>query len=100
MKRKEEISFDKWTFAEVVAGNDASSGVPPIAKEALRKHHRAVRLAREVLCDVMMRGYLAGYYGEEENEKESQVVAADTEMHMAAMQIVKLALIKQADYLA
>ena len=98
------LGFENVNFAEVVAGNDASSGVPPIAKEALRKHPRAVRLAQEVLCDVMMRGYLAGYYGGygegAESEGESQVVAAEAEMHACAMEVVKLALIKQADYLA
>ena len=97
------LGFEHANFAEVVAGNDASSGVPLIAREVLRKQTKALRLAREILCDVMMRGYLYGYYNDcvdVETEARGEVVTPDIKLHEAAMEIVKIALIKQADYLA
>ena len=96
---------------EVIAGNDNSTGVPPIAQEALRNYPLPIRLAREVLSDTMMQGYLAAYYGERESEEMKVAGATDSdssyylhpfdpELHAAGMAVLKLAIIKQADYVA
>ena len=95
------LAFENVNFMEVIAGNDNSTGVPPIAQKAIREFPLDIKLAREVLHDMMMQGYLAAYYaGRTETNSSYFLHAFDPCLHAAGMAVIKLAIIKQADYLA
>ena len=107
------LAFEHFNFMEVVAGNDSSTGVPPIAKDAVKGLSKTLQIARTVLYDTMLNGYMHAYY-DENNDLEQKngetksnnschsysVVPFDKEMHEVGMALIKLAIIKQADYLA
>ena len=125
------LAFEHYNFMEVIAGNDSSTGVPPIAKDVIGSLSPALQIARQVLYDTMLKGYMHAYYEEEvgveggegegegekkahkeeatgpstgtENKKNQEhysVAAFDPELHEIGMSLIKLAIIKQADYIA
>ena len=111
------LAFEHFNFMEVVAGNDSSTGVPQIAQKSVSNLSKKHQLANEVLSDTMMNGYLYAYYDEELEGVSStagggemkssageasqySVAPFDKELHEVGMALIKLAIIKQADYLA
>ena len=117
------LAFENVNFMEVIAGNDSSIGVPPIAHGAIKNFPLAIKLAREVLCDTMMQGYLAAYHCANEVDvaeiserggagcdvvSTTDVMQSDSyyvhpfnnELHAAGMELLKLAIIKQSSYIA
>lgn len=85
------------SFMEVLAGNDASSGVPMVARDALSAAATPViDNVRSGLYDALMLGYLRGYTGDERHS----VCAYDPALHAAAYCLVRLAIIVMADYCA
>jgi hypothetical protein len=131
------LAFEHYNFMEVIAGNDSSTGVPPIAKDVIGSLSPALQIARQVLYDTMLKGYMHAYYEEEvggevgegeekgegkgegkgkahkeeangsstgaenkNNQEHYSVAAFDPELHEIGMALIKLAIIKQADYIA
>jgi hypothetical protein len=114
------LAFEHFNFMEVIAGNDSSTGVPAIAKDAVSSLSNAMQIARQVLYDTMLNGYMHAYYDEANDEVDGEtkmgsstegsssssssskysVCEFDSEMHKVGMALIKLAIIKQSDYLA
>ena len=82
---------------EVLAGNDASSGVPMVARDALAATASPVLdNVLSSLYDTLLLGYLRGYTGDERHP----VSSFDPKLHAAAHCLVRLAVIIMADYCA
>ena len=77
---------------EVLAGGDASSGVPQVALSHVEAQPAAVRVAAHALSDTLVRAYLAAYKG------ETPLAPLDTgPLHRCARLLMKLAIIVMAD---
>lgn len=82
---------------EVLAGNDASSGVPMVARSALTAGMTpALELVKSALYDTLILGYLRGYTGDE----QYPVCGYDAGLHASAHCLMRLAIIVMADYCA
>jgi hypothetical protein len=89
--RREHVNF-----LEVLAGADATSGVPMIAKEQVRKQSKAVKVVSSILHDALVLAYLNEY----ENKKEYPKAPFDPILHKISRLLIKLSIIIMADYLA
>ena len=98
------LAFENANFMEVIAGNDTTTGVPPLAQARTSALPTALALAREALYDAMMHGYLHAYGGGGGDGGDAasgyRVAPYDARLHAAGMCVLRLALIKQADYIA
>ena len=105
------LIFENYNFMEVIAGNDSSTGVPKIAENVVNTLSPTLQVARSVLYDTMLNGYMYAYYEEDgrgvrkkgeqrNNVNEYSVADFDPELHEVGMALIKLAIIKQADYIA
>ena len=90
---------------------DSSTGVPKIAENVVNNLTPTLQVARSVLYDTMLNGYMYAYYEEDDrgvrkkgeqrnNDNEYSVADFDPELHEVGMALIKLAIIKQADYIA
>ena len=92
------LQREQLNFAEVLAGGDASSGVPPVAMRAVEEHSRGVRVARCALHDTLIRGYLRAY--REEAGAAAAEAPFDPPLHRGAYAVVRMAIVVMADCLA
>ena len=84
---------------EVLAGNDATSGVPMVAREALAAGATPVLdNVKSALYDTLLLGYLRGYSGS--SDERHAVFPYDAELQRAAHCLMRLAIIVMADYCA
>ena len=91
MLRREHVNF-----LEVLAGADATSGVPMIAKEQVRKQSNAVKVVSSILHD----GLVLAYLNEYEDKKEYPKAPFDPILHKISRLLIKLSMIVMADYVA
>lgn len=85
------------SFMEVLAGNDATSGVPMVAREALTAGATPVLdNVKSALYDTLLLGYLRGYSSDERHA----FFPYDAELQRAAHCLMRLAIIVMADYCA
>jgi hypothetical protein len=92
---KRLLLFENINFQEVLAGNDSSSGVPMVSREAIRASSSPVLdNLKSALYDTLMLSYLRGYTG------EGASFTFDAELHRAAHCVIRLAIIIMADYCA
>jgi len=89
--RREHVNF-----LEVLAGADATSGVPMIAKEKIRKQANAIKVVSSILHDTLVLAYLNEY----ENKAEYSKVSYDPILHKISRLLIKLSIIIMADYVA
>ena len=89
--RREHVNF-----LEVLAGADATSGVPMIAKEQVRKQSNAVKVVSSILHD----GLVLAYLNEYEDKKEYPKAPFDPILHKISRLLIKLSIIVMADYVA
>ena len=82
-----------------------------IAENVVNNLSQTLQVARSVLYDTMLNGYMYAYYDEDNgwekkegeprnNINEYSVADFDPELHKVGMALIKLAIIKQADYIA
>jgi len=93
LMRREHVNF-----LEVLAGADASSGVPMVAKATVRKQPDEIRMAKHVLRDGLVLGYLHEYYGHD--AMRHPVAKYDADLHELSAILIKLSIIVMADYIA
>jgi hypothetical protein len=100
--KDELLAFENLNMMEAVAGNDSTSGVPMCGEAEKKSHSRAVRLLRMALMDTLMHGYLCAYHGgtSETTNHGYRAAEYDSELHQAGLELIRLACIKQADFLA
>ena len=91
------LERERINFAEVLAGGDASSGVPAVAMAALDGHSDAVRVARHALHDTAVRSFLEAYDG---GEGARSAPRMDALLHRGAYAALRMAIIVMADCLA
>jgi hypothetical protein len=89
------LAFEAVQMMEVLAGADTTSGVPAVARVEMDGHAPGLRLVLSALRDSMMLGFLHTYKGD-----HSDVATASPELHAGAYALIKMAIIKQADYAA
>ena len=77
-KRRHEQLLEREyvNLLEVLAGGDATSGVPSVALGELEKHPAAVRLAANALNDTLVAAYVQAYRGEPREEAPRQEAEA------------------------
>eukprot|EP00929_Paragymnodinium_shiwhaense_P082209 TRINITY_DN43257_c0_g1_i1.p1 TRINITY_DN43257_c0_g1~~TRINITY_DN43257_c0_g1_i1.p1 ORF type:complete len:590 (+),score=114.02 TRINITY_DN43257_c0_g1_i1:85-1770(+) len=85
-------------FLEVLAGGDSTSGVPMVAQKEMKEQCAELHLASVMLSDTLIMGYLHAY--SDEDSQSFPVAAFDPEMHAAGYAVIKMAIIKQAEYIA
>ena len=90
------LVFEHVNFMECLAGSDSNMGVPVIAQEHIERYSDSLKTAMSYLYDIMMQGYLRGYTKDANFFAE----AFNQEMHNAGLNIIQLAIIKQADFVA
>ena len=99
LKKEEEeklFRFEMVNLMEVLAGGDASTGVPMVARREVDSRHGVVVLVENALTDLLIRGFIEGYEGDECPTSAK----FDKELHVGAYGLVKLAIIKQAEFAA
>eukprot|EP00286_Rhodomonas_abbreviata_P029820 CAMPEP_0181292106 /NCGR_PEP_ID=MMETSP1101-20121128/2328_1 /TAXON_ID=46948 /ORGANISM="Rhodomonas abbreviata, Strain Caron Lab Isolate" /LENGTH=565 /DNA_ID=CAMNT_0023396551 /DNA_START=135 /DNA_END=1832 /DNA_ORIENTATION=- len=89
--RKEHVNF-----LEVLAGGDASSGVPMVGQRTLSEMPREVVELQGALTDSLVLGYLRGYTG----EARYPAVEVDEALHAGARAAMEMAVIVMADFIA
>jgi hypothetical protein len=89
------LGFEHVNFAEVLAGADASSGVPHDAEQRLQALPLGVRALQTVLTDTLIKAYLTAY----ENPR-AVPHAFDQDLFAAGHAIMRLACIAQARFVA
>jgi hypothetical protein len=92
-------------FQEVLAGGDASSGVPMVALRQVEAQSQSVKGVRHALYDTLINRFIEAYRYDGEEEDETVVAANvgpafDVELHKGAYGIIRLAIITTADFIA
>ena len=90
--RREHVNF-----MEVLAGSDTTSGVPMVAKSVVEGHSEEVVIAKSLLYDALVLGYLNAYNG---GAGAFPVAAFDADLHRTAHAVIKLAIMVMADFIA
>ena len=85
------LARERINFAEVLAGADASSGVPQVALAELDARPAALRGARNLLSDTLVRAYLEAY------DERAPPPPCDPLLHRGAYAVMTLAIIVMAD---
>ena len=88
---------------EVLAGSDASSGVPQVAKGAVAARMTPpLALARDALSDTLVNAFRAAYEGRDGGAGGAFAPAEpfDARMHAAAHALARLAVVVMADFVA
>ena len=89
--RREHVNF-----LEVLAGADATSGVPMIAKSEVRKQSEGVKVVSSILHDALVLAYLNEY----EDKKAYSKASFDPILHKISRVLIKLSIIIMADFVA
>lgn len=89
--RREHVNF-----LEVLAGADATSGVPMIAKSEVRKQSEGVKVVSSILHDALVLAYLNEY----EDKKTYSKASFDPILHKISRVLIKLSIIIMADFVA
>jgi hypothetical protein len=91
-------------FQEVLAGGDASSGVPMVALRRVEAQPKAVAGVRHALYDTLITRFIEAYQhaGEEEGQEVGAAVGPDFDavLHRGAYAVIRLAIITNADFIA
>lgn len=80
---------------EVLAGSDASSGVPQVARSALLQHCAVVQAVRSALADTLVLAFMDSYQG---RRHEHSGEAHDADLHAAAYCVMKLGVVVMAPF--
>jgi len=83
-------------FMEVLAGADSTTGVPPVAKQAVREQPGGIKVVKSLLYDSLILGYLNAY----EHDAESPLAAFDPQLHELARLLIKMSILIMADFIA
>lgn len=81
---------------ETLSGGDSSSGVPAIGLRDIEAQSSLIRGVKTALSDTLILGYLRGYTG----DVKYPVMAYDRTLHKAAHNVIRMAIIIMADYIA
>ena len=76
---------------EVLAGSDATSGVPQVAIAEVEAQQPLARVAAAALTDTLVAAYQAAYVG------ETPLAPVDAELHHCARLLMRLAIIIMGD---
>ena len=90
------LERERLNFAEVLAGGDCTSGVPQVALRTVEEQPAAVHVARHLLHDTLVRGFLRAY----DDDVASAEAEYDPLLHRGAYALVRMAIIVMADCLA
>jgi len=85
-------------FMEVLVGADSTNGVPQIAKKYIHsKEGKHLKLLKVCLYDTLLQGYMQAYF---DDDTRYSVCSYDADLHEAAYNIIRLAVIIMSDYVA
>lgn len=90
-------------FMEVLAGGDASSGVPAVAQAAVAAQGPRMHAVRAALNDTLILSFRNAYESDTAAVRSEDVyptTSFDKSLHEAAIAVCKLALITMADFVA
>ena len=90
------LERERVNFAEVLAGADASTGVPQVALPFVQAFPPKLKGIKNALYDTAILGFERGYTGDE----QYPAAAYDEALHRAAYAILRLALCSMADFVA
>lgn len=76
---------------EVLAGSDASNGVPQVALSEIERQSAAVQAAGTALTDTLVLAYQAAYAG------QAPIAPIDAKLHRCAHALMRLAVIVMAE---
>jgi hypothetical protein len=98
---EEEFTSIKWkeyvNLMEVLAGSDATSGVPQVAKSVVSGHSKVIQGVKSALNDTLILAYMDAYNN---NRHPHSGEDHDPELHDAAYSIIKLGMIVMAPFIA